>query len=524
MLFRSQGAARVSLRAFSQLQPQLSICGPLLHRAFSTGGFRKPLIVQKYGGTSLGTTDKLEKVLKCVEKYHGPNRVFAVVSAFSSHVKEEGTTSLLLAAADAATNPKSAASGDYAKFIHKIADTHLSIIYTALNGQIRDEARESVTAELADLTKFLDSLSFIKEVSPRSHNKIIGTGERLAATVVSGWLRQNDIPSVAVDLSYLEDSIDTSNTEGVDFSISLKEEIAKYTLARLVDMPDETVPIITGYFGDVKGGLVEKVGRGYSDLTAALTAAGCGAQTLQVWKESDGIFTGNPTKIPKARLIQHVAPEEAAELTAFGNEVLHPFTMACALRDNVGIHILNTFDLSSNGTIVGERNELDSLADPSMRTDAGQIVAVTSKDVTMVELACTIPHANAMEYLYQVCKCFHRHHVAADMVAMSTTSIAMTIPHDLDEKTKDSLKKELRKTGTVHFEPDRAIVCVIGRKMNEQLGTASRMFSCLTNEGVNIEIISQGPTELQMACVVAERDKSRAVAAVHKEFLEEDFD
>jgi len=492
----------------------------LLCRSFSAS-LLPPLIVQKYGGTSLGTTDKLEKVLKCVQKYHGENRVFAVVSALSSHVKEEGTTSLLLKAADAATNPNSKLGGDYQKFIHKIADTHLSIVYTALTDEIRDKVRESVTAELADLTKFLDSLSFIKEVSARSHNKIIGTGERLAATLVSGWLQQNGIPSVAVDLSYLVDSIDTANSEGGDFSIALKEDIAKHILARLVDMPDETVPIITGYFGDVQGGLVEKLGRGYSDLTAALTAAGCGAQTLQVWKESDGIFTGNPTKIPKARLISHIDPDEAAELTAFGNEVLHPFTMGCALRDNVKIHILNTFDLSSNGTIVSHHAPNEALPNASIPAGSDQIVAVTSKDVTVLELCSSIPQGSAMEYLATVCQCFVRHGISADMVAMSTTSIAMTIPPDLDEKTRKSLTKELCRVGTVNFEPHRAIVCVIGRKMNEQLGTASRMFSCLRDEGVNVEIISQGPTELQMACVVAEKDKARAVAAVHREFLED---
>eukprot|EP00808_Paulinella_micropora_P015020 g37593.t1 len=478
-------------------------------RHYTAAANSKPLIVQKYGGTSLGTSEKLDKVLSCVKKYHGDHRVFAVVSALSSHKKEEGTTTRLLKAADMAIHPN---TGDFQKLVDQIADTHYSIIYTSLSSSLRDEIRQQVSEEIDRLNAFLESLSVIQELSARSHNQIIGTGERLSARLISGFLREHKIPSMYVDLSKVFQDIDSTAD---DFSIELRDGIGKHVMAKLVETncAPETVPVITGYFGNVKNGLVESVGRGYSDLTAALVAAGCDADALQVWKESDGVFTGNPTKIAKARLLSHISPLEAAELTLFGNEVLHPFTMECALRDQVPIQILNTFDLESKGTTVDPKWTVDAASQPAVR-------AVSSKKgVTVISLSSN-RQVGSRFYLAKVFDLLSRLGISVDLVSTALANVSMTVSEGITPEIEQQIKKELSKLGTVEFFKDRCIVSVIGEGMHHQRGLAARLFGCLGAAQINIEMISQGASEINMSVVVLASQQLEAISAVHKEFLE----
>ena len=109
------------------------------------------------------------------------------------------------------------------------------------------------------------------------------------------------------------------------------------------------MPARVGYFGFIAGGIVQSIGRGYSDFTASLLAAGLAAHELQIWKQVDGIFTADPSRVPAARLLQHISPAEAVELTYYGAEVIHPFTMAQAIQASIPIRIKNTYKPNDNG-------------------------------------------------------------------------------------------------------------------------------------------------------------------------------
>lgn len=235
-----------------------------------------PLVVQKYGGTSLGTPEKLEKVLNIVNTWHEKGRVIAVVSALSSETKSEGTTSLLLSAAESAVNRQ-----EYNAQLNKIEDTHLDVIYTMLKShQVRESVRRWVQSELSTVRQFCASLTVIRELSPRSHDLIIGCGERLAAGVVSGVLRENGIPSVPVNLSNLFEDSD------LDTTVPKYHHKAQVSLRRVVqaalEEEERVVPVVTGYLGPISGGIIKGVGRGYSDLTAALVSAAMEADAMQV--------------------------------------------------------------------------------------------------------------------------------------------------------------------------------------------------------------------------------------------------
>ena len=178
---------------------------------------------------------------------------------------------------------------------------------------------------------------------------IISAGEKLSARLLTGVLQSKGIPA-----SYI--NLDKLIAEKFDEK-TIDQSFYDYIAARLAERVDEVlrqgrVPIVTGFFGPVPGSLLKTIGRGYTDLTAALIAVGMRAKELQIWKEVDGIFTADPRKVEKARLLSSISPEEAAELTYYGSEVIHPFTMDQVIRASIPIRIKNTFNPSGYGTVI----------------------------------------------------------------------------------------------------------------------------------------------------------------------------
>jgi len=385
-------------------------------------------VVQKYGGTSLGTAEKLEKVTNIIKQFHKPGQetVVAVVSALSSETKAEGTTSRLLAAADAAVNQK-----DFQVFLDRIEDTHMDALYGILKSRNgREETRQFIQKELGAVREFCHALGVIRELSPRSHDLIIGCGERLSAGLLTGILKDQGYDARYVDLSRL--FAQDLNTHKRGYQKQARE--ALHTMLQPI-VSSGGLPVVTGFFGNVRGGIIHGVGRGYTDLTAALVAGALGSRTLQVWKESDGVFTGNPTKIKDSSLVGLITPAEAAELTAFGNEVLHPFTMSCAIESNVPIQILNTFKPDSNGTTISDPPAADGksatipIAPEILKTRASKygIVAVCSKKNVPVLNLVGNGVLDGPEFYKQLFECMAKHQVKADIVTSSISQVSIAL-------------------------------------------------------------------------------------------------
>eukprot|EP00924_Labyrinthula_sp_SR-Ha-C_P010553 augustus_masked-scaffold_134-processed-gene-0.7-mRNA-1 protein AED:0.06 eAED:0.10 QI:0/-1/0/1/-1/1/1/0/498 len=470
------------------------------------------VIVQKFGGTSLGTVEKLNKVVDIIDKFHkvdSEEQVVAVVSAFSSETKEEGTTTRLLNAAAAAVKGE-----EFHDFLDRIEDTHMEVI----NGMLKDDnLRENATSfvqyELGRVRQFCDSLSVIQELSSRSHDLVIGCGERLAAGVLSTVLNQHDIGAEMVDLSNV-----FPLRQGLDTSKRGYEVVAKHAFEPVLSpiVEKKLVPVVTGFFGNVKGGIIQDIGRGYTDLTSALCAGAIDAKQLQVWKESDGVFTGNPTKIANAQLINLVSPSEAAELTYFGNEVLHPFTMACAIGDDVPIAILNTFKPDGNGTQIIPATE-DEL---QKRVGKYGVAAVCSKNDITTLVMTNEGASEGNSYLARVFAIFERFGVKVDLISTSINKLTVTLNETTSAEQIKEVVHELQKLGDCQVENQRAIVSCIGSGQRHQKGLAAKVFECLAADGVNIEMISQGASEINISVVIDGKDQNKAIHAIHEAFLE----
>ncbi|EGD76116.1 aspartokinase [Salpingoeca rosetta] len=469
---------------------------------------KRKVFVQKFGGTSLGTFEKLEKVVNIVRTNLEKARLACVVSAISSETKSEGTTSRLLNAAQAAVN-----EDPFHHFLDAIEDTHLDIIYSMIrNPDNRDAAKQHVLKELRNVRQFCESLTVIRELSPRSHDMIVGCGERLSAGMIASVLKEEGIPTVYMNLSHLFKSPLDANKVGYHH----KAIAALQTqLDKTVDL-DYVVPIITGYMGDIAGGIIDGIGRGYSDLTAALVAAALKADALQVWKESDGIFTGNPTKISNAQLLHVVSPREAAELTYFGNEVLHPFTMECAIEANIPIHILNTFKIDSPGTVVKPHATQTELAERGLRNIAA---VVSKKHIDVINVASN-KRLESASFLAKVFELFAKHRVKVDLISTSETNLSITVHESVEGHRVQDLVAELEALGRCSIKRNRAIVSIIGEGMAKQIGLAAEMMDCLSSQKINFEMITQGASEINTTVVIKQDQADLAVQAIHERFLD----
>jgi aspartate kinase len=449
-------------------------------RAIGAGAMR--IIVQKFGGTSVGNAERLENVVDIIAKTLEDRPVIAVVSARSGTSKAEGTTSLLLAAAANAL-----AGTSFEAELALIASNH------GRNGFVH--------RELEKLRGFLSAISVIKELSPRSQDNVLAVGERLSAYLLARALEARNVKARFVDLS-------TVVPEGEG---QVDPVFFRRLQGRLAELckPDGDVPVVTGFFGMVPGGLLSAVGRGYTDFTAAMIAAGLGdreVEEMQVWKEVDGIFTTDPRKVASARVLPRISPAEAAELTYFGSEVLHPFTMERVVAANVPIRIKNTFHPERDGTVI---------APYGAERPPGHVTAVTAKRGICSLTITSNRMFNAHGFLARVFSAFERHGVVVDLVSTSEVSISCTI-----EKLQDAehARADLEQLGSVHISQGRAIVALVGEGMKFSLGTAGKMFATLGAAGVNVEMISQGASEMNISCVVDEKDAARGVEAIHEAF------
>ncbi len=471
------------------------------------------IVVQKFGGTSLGTPEKMDKVANIITSHYSEEEnknVVAVVSALSSETKEEGTTSRLLAAAEAAVKQEA----EFQVYLERIEDTHMDIIYSLNDRKIRDNAKHFVHQELDRTRSFCSSLGVIREISPRSHDMVIGCGERLSAGLISYVLRDRGVKAEYVNLSGAFQELDTGRRG--------YQHTAKRVFGGLLKplLEENTIPVVSGFFGNVNKGIIKGVGRGYTDLTSALCAGAVNADALQVWKESDGVFTGNPTKIDEARLLSLVTPEEASELTYFGNEVLHPFTMECAIEDRVPIHILNTFKPDSGGTAIVEADHEEELGKLRGAKCQGIAAVCSKKGIPVINLMSN-RLLDSTSFLARVFEKFAQHKVKADLISTSVSNLTVTLHETTPRESIDALLKDLEQYGKADFEENRAIVSCIGSGMRHQTGLASRVFHVLAEAGISLEMISQGASEINISAVIPSEDMDKAIHTIHRAFLEE---
>ncbi|CAI6333487.1 unnamed protein product [Periconia digitata] len=493
--------------------------------------------VLKFGGTSVGKfAGNIADIVKSGLVHH---RTAIVCSARSNNTKLEGTTNRLLRAARAAER-----SGDrgYDEIVEAIRLDHIQAAKDILKkDDILAAFTADVNAECESLVKILESAQHLEEVTSRAENKIISIGEKLSCRYMAALLNDRGTPAQFVDASDVVIKPETRSDGALNESFYT--DLAR-SLAKEVEACGEKVPVITGYFGNVPGGILSTVGRGYTDLCAALVAVGIHAEELQIWKEVDGIFTADPRKVPTARLLPTVTPSEAAELTFYGSEVIHPFTMEQVIRARIPIRIKNVMNPRNNGTVIFP-DKLDELKSTTPLKDSklfrtrssSQLMrhqrpkrptAVTIKHNVIVLNVHSNKRTRAHGFLMSIFSILDRWHLSVDLISSSEVHVSMALHSEsalLSGGGEDEYKihdhdlkgavNDLGALGAIDIVPDMAIVSLVGRQLKNMIGISGRFFSVLGENNINIEMISQGASEINISCVIEEREANRALNVVH---------
>lgn len=437
-------------------------------------------------------------------------RIAVVCSARSGTTKKEGTTNRLLRAAEEAKKPN---SKKYIDIVGEIREDHVRAagdsimskdITNALAKEIRDECEE--------LIKVLQSAQYLGEVSYRVENMIMSVGEKLACRYMAALLEDCGVPAQYVDLSNIIIERDDSKISNTVHYQQLASDLGR----EILNCGDK-VPIVTGYFGQVPGGLLRSIGRGYTDLCAALVAVGIRAKELQVWKEVDGIFTADPRKVPTARLLPSVSPSEAAELTFYGSEIIHPFTMEQAIRARIPIRIKNVTNPRGSGTVIypDKEEQLESkdplrpslfrsrsVFDLDQNRKVKRPTAVTVKHSIVVLNIHSNKRTRAHGFLANIFQILDQHHLSVDLISSSEVHVSMALHSDIpmltggvdDEfkitnKSLEAAVQDLAQLGDVDLSGNMAIVSLVGKQLKNMTGISGRFFSVLGDNNINIEMV-----------------------------------
>jgi aspartate kinase len=439
------------------------------------------MIVMKFGGTSVESAAAVDRVASIVCS-RLDRRPVVVVSAMGK------TTNRLDAIA------RLAASGDRDGALSQLAE--LEEYHFREAGDL-PELRE----HFGELSELVRGLAVLGELTPRSIDAIWSYGERMSSLAVTELFRKRGIDAIHQDS---RDYIITDDRH-TQATPQYPESYEKLAL-RLAPLAAKQVVVMGGFIASTRTGVTSTLGRGGSDFTAAIIGAGIGAEEIQIWTDVDGILTCDPRILPGGHRVKTISFAEAAELAYFGAKVLHPATVQPAIEKNIPVLVLNSRRPDCGGTrIVADRV-----------SGRNPIKAIACKqNITSVHVRST-RMLMAHGYLRRIFEVFDTQETPVDMVTTSEVSVSLTID---DTRRLEEIASELRRFSDVSIEQEQAIVCLVGENIGYTHGIAGRVFHALN--GINVRMISQGASLLNLSFVVAAKDLRNAVEALHSEFFDE---
>lgn len=449
------------------------------------------MIVMKFGGTSVGDAAAMDNAIKIISRQLERSPV-VVLSAIA------GATNRLLEIAGLAGR---GLADEAVSLLEEERQRHLDLAEALLNER-RGKIRAEIDAHFEQASNLVKGLSILRELTPRSLDAIASYGERLSTLIISAAMLERNIRAQLLDARSIvitDDSFTRANP--------LLDEIEQRARAALLPpLESGLVPVTQGYIGATRDGITTTLGRGGSDYTAALLGAALNAEEIQIWTDVDGMLTADPRLVPSARRIKVLSFAEASELAYFGAKVLHPSTIQPAIRRNIPVRIFNSHRPDAGGTLI------TSQITPSR----GDIKAIACKrGITMINVYST-RMLMAYGFMKKIFDVFDRYHTPVDLVSTSEVSVSITVD---SRDHLDEIVRELGGFARVTVEDNKAIVCVVGEQLKFTPGIAGRVFK--TIEDINVYMISQGASEINLSFVVDEEQAQRVVAALHQEFFPE---
>lgn len=451
------------------------------------------MIVMKFGGTSVEDAQAIGRLMTIVRGKLREKPV-VVVSALA-----KVTDSLIRMAQLAADG----SLPDSLKLLREVRQRHFTVLAGLAKNSLHDECRAELQKLFESLQEVLRGIAALGELSPRTMDNVCSFGEVLSSLIVATAFRQSGVAGVLVDSRQciVTDDAYTRALPNFETSNSRLQQKIKPLLSK------GKLPVMGGFIASSDEGIVTTLGRGGSDFSAAIIGAALNAKRIEIWTDVEGMMTTDPRVCPEAQRIEVIGFKEASELAYFGAKVLHPATLIPAIEKNIPVHILNSRNSESKGTVVKSEAPASKTAFRAIAAKKGvRVINMRSPRMLM-----------AYGFLRALFEVFEKHAISADLVSTSEVSVSVVVDsaHDLSPLVAD-----LRKLGNVEVEEKKAIVCLVGENIRGKVGVAANVFGAIAGGEVNIHMISQGASEINISLVVEESDVPSAVKLLHRRFFE----
>jgi aspartate kinase len=488
---------------------------------------RKAKYVMKFGGSSLSSAANINRCASLIKEYEQRKSTSLVVVC--SAVGD--TTDDLLKAVDLA---KDSPFDETKRVLNKIKKTHVKIISGTIHDpSLSKEASSFVDAQLAKLERTLYGVSLLNDISPRSLDLVLSFGEQLSTKIISCVLA-----SIGLKPRYLtggEAGIVTDDAFGSAEPIMMRTE--ENLRKKVIPLLDEgIVPVVTGFIAETsKDSQITTLGRGGSDYTASLIAAAIDADEVFLWTDVDGILTADPRLVKDSKIVRQITYLEAMEMSAFGAKSMQPRALEPVALKEIPVRIKNTFNPNSEGTLIVSPSKIEngahfgiksigSLIDVALVSLSGaSIVGQPGTALTIFEILKELGVS-----LLMISQSVSESNVSLIIKRQDLSKVVQTLRKRLlhDDGVEGSMAKESftrskRKDSVfanIEYEDDVAVIAVLGRGMIGTPGIAGRVFSTVAKQGINIRMIAQGSSEINISFVIKEKQRSKALIALHEEF------
>ncbi|MBI5860214.1 MAG: aspartate kinase [Nitrosarchaeum sp.] len=459
-------------------------------------------LVLKYGGTSISSAKDIQTIANYINSLSKHNEIVIVCSAIS------GTTDDLI---EISQSIKKENKDKVEQIVSKIINRHKQLAKQIIKkSAIRKKLLEKLDADFKELVALIEGMVLLGEVTPRSMDYLISFGERLSIKLISFAI--NDIGKKSISLTGKEVGIVTDSNFGESKPLM---DTTRLRVSKTIDLQfsKKTIPVIGGFTGADQHGHITTFGRGGSDYTATIIGSCIKADEIWLMSDIDGLMTADPKIVKNAKLLKEVSYIEAIEMALFGAKQIHPRTFEPLLTKKIPMKIRNSFNVKNEGTLVTDSPSISTKNTVKCVSNIRHNGLIDIRGGSMVGTPGT-----AAKIFATLAKAG----INVMMISQNPSESSITIVvknTDLD-KAVNALEMELlgKIIKKLEVTTDIAIIALIGSGMRGTVGVASKVFGAIEKNKINVAMITQGSSELNLAFVVKDSDSHVAVQALHDAF------
>jgi aspartokinase/homoserine dehydrogenase 1 len=457
--------------------------------------------VMKFGGTSVGNADNIERVIRIVRTAAADGPCAVVLSAI------QGTTDELIKLGHTAER------GDdgYIEIISNIRERHIETVRSLFPDEPHARILDFIDSTVNELESLCEGVRLVRELSAKTLDRILSFGELAASRIVAAKLEAAELDNEWKDSRLLIKTDSSHGNAAVDF-VETDHRLIEY-----FDNSSASLHVLPGFIASDEGGYTTTLGRGGSDYTAAIIAAAVDAEVLEIWTDVSGMMSADPRFVPNVREIAHITYREAMELSHFGAKVIYPPTIQPVMAKGIPLLIKNTFSPDDHGTLV--EAESDAAAE--------MVRGITSIDnITVLNLEGS-GMVGIPGFSKRLFDALSSAQINVILITQSSSehSICVAIEERLAEKAKKAVDLEFEyeinvgRIDPLKVESGFSILALVGDRMKEHTGVSGRMFTTLGHNGINIHAIAQGSSERNISAIISSNDVRKAVNTLHEEFF-----